>query len=151
QMSSLERQARRAEEYHRIKDELRDLDLRVMAARQRMWAGEVSRLGGRLSALHDEETALLDEIRRSRGASSEAQEQRAANEERLRLVDEELTAQRLVATEAQARMESLVLRRDELAKRAREAEQEIGGVRSHLLELDAEAGVLGAEVERLAA
>jgi chromosome segregation protein len=151
QMSSLERQARRAEEYHRIKDELRDLDLRVMAARRRVWLEEVSRLGGRLSALHDEETALLDEIRRSRGASSEAQEQRAANEERLRFVDEELTAQRLVATEAQARMESLALRRDELAKRAREAEQEIAGVRAHLAELDAEAGVLGAEVERLAA
>src|SRR5262247_2491317 len=48
QMASLERQARRAEEYHRIKGELRDLDLRVMAARHRVWIEDVSRLAERL-------------------------------------------------------------------------------------------------------
>ena len=31
QMASLERQAKKAEEYQRLKDELRELDLRVMA------------------------------------------------------------------------------------------------------------------------
>src|SRR4030095_9335824 len=37
QMASLQRQARRAEEYHRIKGALRELDLRVMASRRRGW------------------------------------------------------------------------------------------------------------------
>src|SRR5215510_9781550 len=54
QMASLERQARRAEEYHRLKGELRDLDLRVMAARQRHWTREGELLGERLAALQAE-------------------------------------------------------------------------------------------------
>src|SRR5262249_7194278 len=62
QRASLERQARRAEEYHRIKGELRDLDLRVMAARHRSWMGELDALSARLAVLQDEEAALHDEI-----------------------------------------------------------------------------------------
>src|SRR5437867_5256218 len=52
QMASLERQARRAEEYHRLKNELRDIDLRVMAGRQRAGSAEVDRLEKRIAALH---------------------------------------------------------------------------------------------------
>src|SRR5213076_474100 len=42
QMSSYERQARRAEEYHAIRGELRDLDFRVMAGRRRVWIAEAA-------------------------------------------------------------------------------------------------------------
>src|SRR6266404_6557608 len=49
QMSSFERQARRAEEYHSIKAELRDLDLRVMAGRRRIWTTEAAGLAHRLA------------------------------------------------------------------------------------------------------
>src|SRR5437867_5390038 len=82
QMASLERQARRAEEYHRIKDELRDLDLRVMAARQRTWSAQSDHLGERLTAIQEEETALQETIRRSRGTGSDAQVRRAVSEQR---------------------------------------------------------------------
>src|SRR4029450_2289314 len=54
QMASLQRQARRAEEYHRIKGALRDLDLRVMAARRRSWALEVSDATAELARLREE-------------------------------------------------------------------------------------------------
>jgi chromosome segregation protein len=94
---------------------------------------------------------LLDEIRRSRGASSEAQQARAANEERLRAVEAEITRQRLTATEAQTRVEGLGARRDELAARAREADEEIVRIRTRFTELDAETTLLAAEVDRLAA
>src|SRR2546428_610682 len=103
QMASLERQARRAEEYHRIKQELRELDLRVMAVRQRSWSAEVATLGERLGALQAEEAAAAEAIRQRRGALDEAHAARATNEERLRAVEEELTAERLAAAEAQAR------------------------------------------------
>src|SRR5262245_7264250 len=86
QMASLERQARRAEEYHRIKDELRDLDLQVMAVRRRVWSAETARLGDRLAAIQQEETALHEEIRRTRGASGEAHASRVAHEQRLQAV-----------------------------------------------------------------
>src|SRR5438045_2494998 len=68
QMSSFERQARRAEEYHSIKGELRELDLRVMASRRRLWVAEATGFANRLSALQDNEAALQDDIRRSRRA-----------------------------------------------------------------------------------
>src|SRR3989441_11925676 len=64
QMASLERQARRAEEYHRIKDGLRALDLRVMAARQRAWSEEICILADRLAAMRAEEAQLQDASRR---------------------------------------------------------------------------------------
>src|SRR5437879_12163318 len=115
QMASLERQARRAEEYHRIKDGLRALDLRVLAARQRSWSAEVGTLGERLAALQAEEAASAEAIRQRRGASDEAHAARATNEERLRAVEGELTAERLAAAEAQARSEGLTERGRELA------------------------------------
>src|SRR5581483_7546405 len=71
QMTSLERQAKRAEEYHRIKDGLRALDFRVMAARQRTWTDELRRLGERIAAAEGHEAALHDEIARSRAATTE--------------------------------------------------------------------------------
>src|SRR5216110_437100 len=110
QMASLERQARRAEEYHRIKQELRELDLRVMAVRQRSCSAEVAALGERLAALQAAEAASAEAIRQKRGALDEAHAARATNEERLRAVEEELTAERLAAAEAQARSHGLAER-----------------------------------------
>src|SRR5207244_1272842 len=118
QMASLERQARRAEEYHRIKRDLRELDLRVMAVRQRSWSAEVATLGERLAALQAEEDPSAEAIRQKRGALDEAHAARATNEERLRAVEEELTAERLAAAEAQARSHGLAERGRELAARA---------------------------------
>src|SRR5947208_1850580 len=104
QMASLERQARRAEEYHRLKNELRDIDLRVMAGRQRAGSAEVDRLEKRIAALHDEELALHEDVRVARGATSDARSARALNEERLRAVDVELAERRVASREAQARI-----------------------------------------------
>src|SRR5438128_5438005 len=71
QRASLERQARRAEEYHRIKGELRDLDLQVMAARQRTWTAELDEVAARLTALQTQEAALHEDIDRARGITAE--------------------------------------------------------------------------------
>src|SRR2546428_3807068 len=151
QMASLERQARRAEEYHRIKQELRELDLRVMAVRQRSWSAEVATLGERLGALQAEEAAAAEAIRQRRGALDEAHAARATNEERLRAVEEELTAERLAAAEAQARSEGLAQRGRELAARAAESRGEAERIAVRLAELARETAALRAEVDRLSA
>src|SRR3989449_175683 len=151
QMASLERQARRAEEYHRIKQELRELDLRVMAVRQRSWSAEVGTLGERLAALQAEEAASAEAIRQRRGASDEAHAARATNEERLRAVEGELTAERLAAAEAQARSEGLAERGRELAARAAESGSEAERIAVRLAKLARETAALRAEVDRLSA
>src|SRR3989442_306043 len=151
QSASLERQARRAEEYHRIKQELRELDLRVMAVRQRSWSAEVAALGERLAALQAEEAASAEAIRQRRGASDEAHAARATNEERLRAVEGELTAERLAAAEAQARSEGLAERGRELAARAAESRSEAERIAVRLAELARESAALRAESDRLVA
>src|SRR3989442_3612347 len=151
QMASLERQARRAEEYHRIKQELRELDLRVMAVRQRSWSAEVAALSERLAALQAEEAASAKAIHQRRGASDEAHAARATNEERLRVVEGELTAERLAAAEAQARSEGLTERGRELAARAAESGSEAERIAVRLAELARETAALRAEVDRLSA
>src|SRR5436853_339452 len=151
QMASLERHARRAEEYHRIKQDLRELDLRVMAVRQRSWSAEVATLGDRLAALQAAEAAAAEAIRQRRGALDEAHAARATNEERLRAVEEELTAERLAAAEAQARSGGLAERGRELAARAAESRGEAERIAVRLAELARETAALRAEVERLGA
>ena len=150
QRASLERQARRAEEYHRIKGELRDLDLRVMAARHRVWSAELAGLGERLVALQGEEAALHEAIDRARGITTEVRAARAASAERLRTVEEELTGQRLAAGEAHARAASLVARAHDAGARADEAAREAERLQERLVTVGAEATLLRSEGERLA-
>jgi chromosome segregation protein len=149
QMNVLERQARRAAEYHRLKDELRDLDLRVMAARRRAWTAEQAQLGERMASIQAEENALQDEIHRWRGTMSDAQARRAEDEERLRALEREVTDQRLAAADAENRIVHLGARADELAQRAASAEREGDKLAARLDELQREAAVAGAELERL--
>jgi chromosome segregation protein len=150
QMASLERQARRAEEYHRLRAELRDLDLRVMASRKRAWDAEVIERRTALARLQDEESALQAEIGRARGASSDAQAARAAEEERLRAVDAEIAAGRLGAGQARARAQGLRIRERELTARARTAQAEAERLDVRRGALSAEMTILETEVARLA-
>src|SRR5438552_6345304 len=151
QMASLERQARRAEEYHRIKDGLRALDLRVMAARQRAWSEEVRILGERLAAVRAAEAQLHDAIRRSRGATVEARARRSADEDRLRVCDGEIAEQRLRAGQARTLGVSLAARQMELVARAADAERELAALRLRLGDLEEESRGVAEALERAAA
>jgi chromosome segregation protein len=151
QMGSLQRQARRAEEYHRIKGELRGLDLRVMAARRRAWTDEMHQLGERLGALQAEEHALQEQLRATQHTSDEARARRQAKESRLREVEGHVTEERLAAANAASRIQSLGTRRRDLDARAQEAEREAGHLRARLAGLAAEVAGLAANVERLRA
>jgi chromosome segregation protein len=107
QIASLQRQAKRAEEYHRIKGELRDLDLRLFATRTREAQAEMLALEARVAELRREEAALAAEIERLAAASGEARSRRAAAERRLRETDEALTETRVRLADEQARHRSL--------------------------------------------
>src|SRR5207245_11030491 len=90
-------------------------------------------------------------IRQRRGALDEAHAARATNEERLRAVEGELTAERLAAAEAQARSEGLVERGRELAARAAESGSEAERIAVRLAELARETAALRTEVDRRSA
>jgi chromosome segregation protein len=137
QMASLQRQAKRAEEYHRLKDELRALDFRVMAARHRGWTSEIDALAARLADVDREERELVAAIERRQASSDAAREGRHATEARLRAVDEELTDARLRATEMAARGEAAVARRADLERRVAEAEGEAARLRERRDEAEA--------------
>jgi chromosome segregation protein len=132
QMGSLQRQARRAEEYHRIKGALRDLDLRVMAARRRSWSSEASATTAELARLGDEDQGFQAQLRATREAGDDARRRRHEHEARLRDVEVELTEQRVVATEAAARVDSLSVRRRELEERAARLEADGSGLGDRL-------------------
>ncbi|MGB3400500.1 MAG: chromosome segregation protein SMC [Candidatus Deferrimicrobiaceae bacterium] len=62
QLGSLERQVRKAEKYKVLKDELRELDLRVAKRKYRIFSEERSRIAGDLSGLEHALVSLCAEI-----------------------------------------------------------------------------------------
>jgi len=149
QMASLQRQAKRAEEYHRLKGALRELDLRVMAERRRTWTAEAADAGAELARLREEDERLQAQLSAMRDASDDARRRRNECDVRLRQTERELSDQRVAATEAGARIASLATRQRELEERATEAETEAGMLRGRLDEGAVELGALSAALERL--
>jgi chromosome segregation protein len=150
QMGSLQRQAKRAEEYHRLKGALRELDMRVMAERRRTWTAEAVDAGAELGRLRDEEEGLHAQLSATREASDDARRRRHECEGRLRQAEGELTEQRVAATEAAARIASLGARQRDLESRALEAEAEASLLRGRLSEVAAELASLDDALQRLA-
>ena len=110
QMASLQRQAKRAEEYHRLKDELRELDLRLFAAKHRQVGAESTLLEARIVELREREGELLGEIERLDAASTEGRRRRVGAEQRLREIEDELTEGRVTLADEQARERALLER-----------------------------------------
>jgi chromosome segregation protein len=150
QMGSLQRQAKRAEEYHRLKGALRELDMRVMAERRRTWTAEAVDAGAELGRLRDEEEGLHAQLSATREASDDARRRRHECEGRLRQAEGELTEQRVAATQAAARIAGLGARQRDLESRALEAEGEASLLRGRLSEVAAELVSLDDALERLA-
>jgi chromosome segregation protein len=161
QIASLQRQAKRAEEYHRIKGELRDLDLRLFAVKERENREAVGLHEGQIVILRDQEAALLAEIERLQTAAGEARRRRVATEQRLRQLDETLTETRVRLADEQARQRALVERIAACEARRLHAQQESGSLALRAAEcerdIDAAAGAVRAletsaeEARRIAA
>jgi chromosome segregation protein len=144
QIASLQRQAKRAEEYHRIKGELRDLDLRLFAVKQRESREAVATHEAETAILREREAALVTEIERLQAAAGEARRRRVATEHRLRQIDESLTEARVRLADEQAEQRALAARIEALEGRRLQTESEASalGRRVEACERDIEAAAL---------
>src|SRR5947209_2706553 len=134
QLSSLERQAKKAQQYKTLQTTKRDLALAVLAAEYMARVAEGERLAGELTRLRDQEQAL-----RTRSAQLAARE--ARQRERLQESDHGLSDLRQSVQKVQGELERLPERREQMGVQLQE-------LREEALRLDEE---IGTASERLGA
>src|SRR2546425_4711337 len=134
QLSSLERQAKKAQQYKALQTTKRDLALAVLAAEYMARVAEGERLAGELTRLRDQEQAL-----RTRSAQLAARE--ARQRERLQESDHGLSDLRQSVQKVQGELERLLERREQMGVQLQE-------LREEALRLDEE---IGTASERLGA
>jgi chromosome segregation protein len=118
QLSSLERQAKKAQQYKALQTTKRDLSLAVLAAEYTARVAEGERLAGDLTRLRDQEQALR--TRSSQLAAREAQER-----ERLQESDHRLSDLRQSVQKVQGELERLLERREQMGVQLAELGEEM--------------------------
>ncbi|MCR4287649.1 MAG: hypothetical protein NUW09_06520, partial [Deltaproteobacteria bacterium] len=144
QLNSLNRQAKKAERYKVLRDELKEVDLRIASIEFKKIGEEIGALSKRLIEINDEEAALTA---RSSGAESKAEEIRlesVALEAAFRDISERLVGiERLIQEEehagalAQARLAELNRNSERLAFEIKEIRNSIQGANRHMESLSA--------------
>jgi len=117
QLSSLERQAKKAQQYKALQTTKRDLSLVVLAAEYMARVAEGERRAAELSHLRDQEQTL-----RTRAAQLAAQE--AQQRERLQESDHRLSDLRQSGQKVQGELERLLERREQMGVQLRELAEE---------------------------
>src|SRR5437667_23531 len=117
QLSSLERQAKKARQYKALQTTKRDLALAVLAAEYMARVAEGERLAGELTRLRDQEQAL-----RTRSAQLAARE--ARQRERLQESDHSLSDLRQSVQKVQGELERLLERREQMGVQLQELREE---------------------------
>ena len=117
QLTSLERQARKAQQYKTLQTERRDLALTLVAADFAALTAQATELGGELGTLRDSEQAL-----RTRGAALAARE--ARQREILQSSDHALSDLRQRVQKVQGEVERLLERREQMGVQIRELGEE---------------------------
>jgi len=154
QLGSLERQARKAQQYKALEAERRDLRLALVAADHAALVAESERLDGELTGRRRREEELR--VRQSHLAAREA-----AHREQIQASDHRLGDLRQALQKVQAEMERLLERREQMGAQLREAVDEgarlddeirVAGERLATIAGDREAARAGLlETERLVA
>src|SRR5438034_2834511 len=116
-LSSLERQAKKAQQYKALQTTKRDLSLVVLAAEYMARVAEGERRAAELSRLRDQEQTL-----RTRAAQLAAQE--AQQRERLQESDHRLSDLRQSGQKVQGELERLLERREQMGVQLRELAEE---------------------------
>jgi len=137
QLASLERQARRAQQYKALAEERRAAALAVTSADHGMLVADVARLDADLIQRRDREQALRARV--SLLSAREAAQRAAIQESEHRLSDFRQALQKV-----QAELERLLERREQMGIQLREAEEEA-------VRLDEDVRVTGERLEGLAA
>src|SRR5438094_3561723 len=117
QLGSLERQARKAQQYKTLQNEKRELSLALMAADWTALASEAERLAAELARLHDGEQTL-----RTRLAGLASRE--ATQREAIQVSDHRLGDLRQSVQKVQGELERLLERREQMGLQIRELGEE---------------------------
>ena len=117
QLGSLERQARKAQQYKTLQNEKRELSLALMAADWAALASEAERLAAELARLHDGEQTL-----RTRLAGLASRE--ATQREAIQVSDHRLGDLRQSVQKVQGELERLLERREQMGLQIRELGEE---------------------------
>src|SRR5258705_6788708 len=120
QLSSLERQAKKAQQYKALQTEKRDLALALVAADYAGFTAESTRLGAELTRLRDEEQGLRTRITSLAAREAQARETLQASEHRL-------SDLRQAVSKVQGELERLLERREQMGVQIQELGEE--GVR----------------------
>ena len=118
QLASLERQARRAQQYKALAEERREAALAVAAADHAALVEELRRLDAELAARRDRQAGLQAEAARLAG-------RQAAQRQRIQESDHRLADVRQALQKVQAELERLLERREQMGVQAREADAEL--------------------------
>ncbi len=139
QLGSLERQVRKAEKYRTLKDELRDLDMRIAGRKFRILTEEREAVAGEISVLENRLLSLRSEI-----AVLEAERETA----KLRLAEAETAVGSLRAVHAGLK-EEIARKQAEWEGKGREAQQLshlIGQTKEEISSLEGEIGELSRRI-----
>src|SRR5207247_11450132 len=117
QLSSLERQAKKAQQYKALQTEKRDLALALVAADYAGFIAESARLSAELTRLRDEEQGLRTRITSLAAREAQARETMQASEHRL-------SDLRQAVSKVQGELERLLERREPLGVEAQEVGDE---------------------------
>src|SRR5213594_3011194 len=120
QLSSLERQAKKAQQYKALQTEKRDLALALVAADYAGFTAESTRLSAELTRLRDEEQGLRTRITSLAAREAQARETLQASEHRL-------SDLRQAVSKVQGELERLLERREQMGVQIQELGEE--GVR----------------------
>ena len=120
QLSSLERQAKKAQQYKALQTEKRDLALALVAADYAGFTAESARLSAELTRLRDEEQGLRTRITSLAAREAQARETMQASEHRL-------SDLRQAVSKVQGELERLLERREQMGVQIQELGEE--GVR----------------------
>jgi chromosome segregation protein len=144
QLGSLERQARKAQQYKTLQNEKRELSLALMAADWAALASEAERLAAELTRLHDGEQTL-----RTRLAGLASRE--ATQREAIQVSDHRLGDLRQSVQKVQGELERLLERREQMGLQIRELGEEAVRLEEDLRTASERLVVLVAERDRLEA
>jgi chromosome segregation protein len=125
QLTSLERQARKAQQYKALQSEKRQLVLALAAADHAVLTAESRHLAGEMTRLRDAEQGL--HVRVAGFAAREAGEREALQESEHRLADIRQSVQKI-----QGELERLLERREQIGVQVRELEAEAARVQAEI-------------------
>lgn len=128
QLGSLRRQAKKAEQYRALQDELRTVDLTLLCQAYRTLAEELQTLTAQRDSLFERDAQLTHEEQQMLAKRAEAMTELAREEAALRTAEEQRRALESTLQQGEQRQQFLTQQAQQNARRAAAAREEANGV-----------------------